>query len=55
MPTKAQIRIISSALDQTEDLTEWEVDFINSLADLPPEYLLSEKQEEVLDRINDKL
>lgn len=50
-----QKRVVMEAMDQPENLTEWEYDFINSLADLPEGHGLSVKQAEVLYRIEQKL
>lgn len=43
------------ALDQEEKLTSWESDFINSLAERDDDYELSQKQNEILNRIQKKL
>ena len=50
-----QSKIISDALDDPEALTEWEYEFIDSLADHEDDYELSEKQNQVLNRIGQKL
>ena len=52
---RVQQRFILDALEQDDKLSEWEFDFINSLADRPEEYQLSEKQNEILNRIQRKL
>lgn len=52
---RVQIQFIKDALDQPEELTDWENEFINSLADRPDDYELSEKQNEILNRIQRKL
>lgn len=52
---KVQIQIIKDALDAEDKLTEWEWGFVNSLADLPGDTPLSEKQNEVLNRIGQKV
>ena len=54
MPNKVQIQFIKDALDQPEVLSDWEYDFINSIAELEPEDELSEKQNRVLNRISQK-
>lgn len=48
-------RIILDGLENEEMLTEWEVEFISNLAEKPDEYELSEKQKEVLKRIEHKI
>ncbi len=53
--TKDQIEIIKVALDYQDSLTDWEAEFINSLADKDDGYSLSEKQEQVLQRIATKV
>lgn len=53
--TRDQSDIIKAALDQPENLTEWEYDFINSLADEDEYYILSDKQDSMLSRIEIKL
>jgi hypothetical protein len=50
-----QTKIISKALDNLEDLSEWENEFINQMAEKPPTYELSEKQNHQLNRIWEKL
>lgn len=52
---RIQIKFINDAQDNEHDLTEWEIDFINSLADKPENYELSEKQNTVLNRISQKI
>lgn len=55
---RVQRRFVLDALDSQEDLTEWEIEFINSLADLDkerPDACLSEKQNEILNRIQRKI
>lgn len=52
---KVQQRFVSDALDNEEKLSEWEIGFINSLADLPENVELSEKQNEILNRISQKI
>jgi len=49
-----QKKIIKDAIDDPEPLSEWEFDFINSLADKPDEYELSEKQNKIVNRISQK-
>lgn len=50
-----EIQIIKDALESEGELTDYEWDFINSLADKESDYELSEKQAEVLNKIGDKL
>lgn len=52
---RVQEKFILDALDQPEKLTEWEYDFINSLAEKENDYELSEKQNSILNRIQRKL
>ena len=52
---KLQKRIILKALDNEDKLTEWEVDYVNDLADKPDDYSLSKKQNEILMRIWNKV
>lgn len=52
---RVQIRFIKDALVQSDKLTDWEYDFINSLAAKPQDYELTEKQNEILNRIQRKL
>lgn len=52
---KIQIKFITEALDQEERLSEWESSFINDLAEKPEGYDLSDKQNEILNRIQRKL
>lgn len=50
-----QKSIVLSALDQEDKLTDWEVDFINDLAEKPDDYALSKKQNSIINRISQKL
>lgn len=52
---RIQRKFVIDALEQDHKLTEWEVEFISSLADKPDEYELSKKQNEILNRISQKL
>lgn len=52
---KVQISFINDALDQDDKLTEWEHQFINDIADLGEDIELSDKQNEILNRIQRKL
>lgn len=52
---RVQNRFIKDALDQDYKLTEWEIKFINDLAEKPDDYELSEKQNDALNRIQRKL
>lgn len=42
-------------MDQPEKLTDWENEFIDSLAEKDDDYELSEKQNRILNRISQKL
>lgn len=50
-----QKSVVLDALDNERELTEWELDFMNDLADLPDDYELSEKQNAIVNRISQKL
>lgn len=50
-----QKKIVLKALDNEDLLTDWEFDFVNSLAKGRAEQELSEKQNEILNRISQKL
>jgi len=52
---KVQIQIIKEAMDQCDKLTDWEVAFIDSIADYDERYEFTEKQNEVLNRIGNKM
>lgn len=52
---KVQSKFIMDALDQPEKLSDWENDFIMSLAHKDENYELSQKQNEILNRISQKL
>lgn len=52
---RVQIAFIKEALDQPESLSEWEYEFVSSLADRGDDYELSEKQNEILNRIHRKI
>lgn len=49
-----QQKRILAALDCDDQLTPWEYDFIDSLADKGEDYELSERQNEILNRIAQK-
>ena len=51
---KVQVKFLEEALDNEEHLTEWEAGIINNLVG-KEERDLSEKQNEVLNRIQKKL
>ena len=55
MPSRIQVKFIKDALDNQNNLNEWECDFINSLAEKDDDYVLSEKQNSVLNRISQKI
>lgn len=46
--------VVKDALEDPEPLTEWEFDFINSLADKDDDYKLSAKQIIIVNRIGQK-
>ena len=50
-----QIKRVAEALDHEKWLTAWEWDFINDIADKGDDYELSEKQNEILNRISQKM
>ena len=47
-----QKKVISDALENEHLLTEWEWEFINSLAELPEHVTLSDRQNEIINRGN---
>lgn len=49
------MQFIKEALDNESELSDWESDFINSLAKRGDDYELSEKQNEILNRIQRKI
>jgi len=49
-----QEKRIVRALENNSKLTSWEYDFINSLADKDEDYKLSDRQNEVLNKISEK-
>ncbi len=55
MPLPEERQVIARALDQLEDLTEWENDFIQNLAGLDKYEPLTPKQKESLGKIEAKL
>lgn len=52
---RVQQKFVNDALDQPEKLTDWEYDFINSIAEIPEDRELTEKQNAILNRIQRKL
>ena len=52
---RVQKKFVMDALDQDYKLTDWELGFINDLAEKPDDYELSEKQNAILNRIQRKL
>ena len=52
---RVQQRFVKDALDQPEKLTDWEYDFINSIAEIPDDRELTERQNAILNRIQRKL
>ena len=55
MPNKLQIRFIKDAMDNEHILSEWESEFINSIAELDDDKPLSDKQNTILNRITTKI
>ena len=55
MPNRLQIKFIKDALDNQDKLNEWEVDFINSIAEKDDNHELTEKQNATLNKISQKL
>jgi hypothetical protein len=53
--TQEEIEVIKKALDEEEILTEFESQFINSLAEKPEDYRLSVRQIEILSKIDRKV
>lgn len=47
--------VIKQALDYPELLSDWENDFISNIADKDDDYELSEKQNDVINRIEHKI
>lgn len=52
---KSQNGFVIDALNQEENLSDWEINFIRDIAEKPEDYELSEKQNAVLNRIQGKL
>ena len=52
---KFQTRIVLDAIDQPESLSDWENEFIDSLAQKEENYVASTKQNETLNKIRHKL
>jgi hypothetical protein len=50
-----QKKFICDALEYEHLLSEWEIKFVNDLADKPDDYELSDKQNKVLNRISQKI
>lgn len=50
-----QEKRVIEAMDNPEKLTDWENEFIDSLADKEEDYKLSTKQNAVLNRISQKM
>lgn len=51
---RVQKKFISDAIEDPDPLTDWEYDFVNSLAEKDDDYELSEKQNHILNRISQK-
>jgi len=52
---KVQISIIKGALDNEIALSDWEIQFVNDIAEKGDDYTLSEKQIEIVNRIGNKV
>lgn len=52
---RIQSKFVLDALDNEHLLTEWEVEFIDSLSKMPENKELSPKQNEILNRISNKI
>jgi hypothetical protein len=52
---RIQKKFICDALEHEHMLSEWESQFINDLAEKPDDYELSKRQNEVLNRISQKI
>lgn len=52
---RVQKRFVKDALDQLDRLTEWEAEFIQSIADKGDDEELSERQNAALNQIQRKL
>lgn len=50
-----QLRVIKKAIENEHKLSSWEIDFIESLQDKGEKYELSDRQNETLNRISDKV
>lgn len=48
---RIQQKIIKDALEYPDKLSEWEYEFVNSLADKPNDYELTDKQNTILNRV----
>jgi len=51
---RIQKKFINDAIDDPEPLSEWEHEFVNSLADRDNDYVLTDKQNTILNRISQK-
>ncbi|WP_299077717.1 hypothetical protein [uncultured Paraglaciecola sp.] len=49
-----QKKIITDAIEDPQPLSDWELDFINDMAEKPQGYEASKKQNEILNRISQK-
>lgn len=52
---RVQISIIKGALDYEHLLNEWEIGFVNDIADRGDDYRLSKAQVEIVNRIGNKV
>lgn len=51
---KFQQKIIKDAIDDPEPLSDWEHDFVQSIADRDDDYELTAKQSKIVNRIGQK-
>lgn len=49
-----QKKVILDALDDPEPLTDWEYDFVQSLAEKDDDYVLTSKQNEIVNKISQR-
>lgn len=52
---RVQTQFVKDAMDSPEKLSDWENEFIDSLAGKESDYKLSGKQKDILNRISQKL
>lgn len=52
---RVQVKFVEDAIEKEDKLSEWEREFIDNLYHKPTDYELSEKQNQILNRITSKL